>query len=165
MIPLFSCKTDKSRQLRIKWNRQAWSHTDFQCESKTLKPFKKKESCQWIFERNYYSSCQARPVRMTGKYPEIPADKTSAATSSGAPWSNWWVHVVSRPWLSLVVFWATVASLCLQPCLQLFWPLNPEINKTFFSSQLLLTGYFLFWGPFSVCKPPRWLCEKIPVDQ
>ncbi len=29
-------------------------------------------------------------------------------------------------------------------------PLTSDINKTFSSTQLLLTGYFLFFGPFSV---------------
>ncbi len=29
-------------------------------------------------------------------------------------------------------------------------PLNSDINKAFSSTQLPLTGYFLFFGPFSV---------------
>ncbi len=29
-------------------------------------------------------------------------------------------------------------------------PLTSDINKAFSSTQLLLTGYFLFFGPFSV---------------
>ncbi len=29
-------------------------------------------------------------------------------------------------------------------------PLTSDINKTFSSTQLLFTGYFLFFGPFSV---------------
>ncbi len=42
-------------------------------------------------------------------------------------------------------------------------PLTSDINKAFASTQLPLTGYFLFFGPFSL--NPRWLCVKIPVDQ
>ncbi len=29
-------------------------------------------------------------------------------------------------------------------------PLTSDINKAFLSTQLLLTGYFLFFGPFSL---------------
>ncbi len=35
-------------------------------------------------------------------------------------------------------------------------PLTSDINKAFSSTQLLLTGYFLFFGPFSV--NPRDVC-------
>ena len=37
------------------------------------------------------------------------------------------------------------------------------LNKAFLLTELPLTGYFLFFGPFSV--NPRRLCLKIPVDQ
>ena len=30
------------------------------------------------------------------------------------------------------------------------FPLTSDINKAFWATQLLLTGYFLFFGPFSV---------------
>ncbi len=47
-------------------------------------------------------------------------------------------------------------------------PLTSDIIKAFSSTQLLLTGYFgyygLFFGPFSV-NPRDVLCMKIPVDQ
>ncbi len=42
-------------------------------------------------------------------------------------------------------------------------PLTSDINKTFSSTQMPLTGYFLFFRPFSV--NPRDGCVKIPVDQ
>ncbi len=42
-------------------------------------------------------------------------------------------------------------------------PLTSDINEAFSSTQLLLTEYFLFFGPFSV--NPRDGCAKIPVDQ
>ncbi len=42
-------------------------------------------------------------------------------------------------------------------------PLTSNINKAFSSTKLPLTGYFLFFGPFSV--NPRNGCVKIPVDQ
>ncbi len=35
-------------------------------------------------------------------------------------------------------------------------PLTSDINKAFSSTQLLFTGYFLFFGPFSV--NPRDVC-------
>ncbi len=42
--------------------------------------------------------------------------------------------------------------------------LTSDINKAFSSTQLLLTGYFLFFGPFSV-NPRDGCAWKSPVDQ
>lgn len=44
------------------------------------------------------------------------------------------------------------------------FPSNPWHQKAFCSTQLRLTGYFLFWGPSTV--KPRGGCDvKIPVGQ
>ncbi len=44
-------------------------------------------------------------------------------------------------------------------------PLTSDINKAFSSTQLPLTGYFLFFRPFSVNPRDGCVCVEIPVDQ
>ncbi len=56
------------------------------------------------------------------------------------------------PWLWWVVIWVTQLYRCLSMISNqsAHSPLTSDINKAFLSTQLPLTGNFLFYGPFSV---------------
>lgn len=47
----------------------------------------------------------------------------------------------------------------------LFWPLTLDVNKTFPTTQLPPTGYFLLWGSSSVYTRDGCAGVKFPVDQ